>query len=742
MTMSAIEFGSVLRRCAAQLPDDVLTYLEGLKHLSLGMTARFLLILLLDVLRELVVSQEEAYIAILEAIDPFLRDINLADDDISRIAKDCTELMIKGNHKFLQSDPVALEKPILIEKMAEGMAKEARDVNSWMIDSGVDLQVDKAKLLKAELRIKEKQEKRKQDGVRQTQAAVQKAADAQPLDEAFANLAVKRSGNDGRVRDIKIENFDLAYYGRVLLIDSNLTLTFGRRYGLIGRNGIGKSTLLKCFYRREVDVPRHVSIVYVEQEVAGDETSAIDAVLKVDVERTALLREEKVLASKVQSRDLSQVDEDSLMAPQYAKDAARLNEIYQRLEEIEADKAEGRAATILCGLGFANEQHRWPTKSFSGGWRMRIALAQALFGCPDLLLLDEPTNMLDIRAVIWLESYLQSWPTTLLVVSHDREFLNAVTTDIVHMQNQTLETYRGNYEVFNRTRTERQTNQQREFESQQMYRQHLQAFVDRWRCNANRASQAQSKLKILEKLPDLKAVEEEAGVKFKFLSPEPLVPPPLVQLQEVTFSYQKDSVSILRNISVTLTLESRVALVGPNGAGKSTLIKLIVGENEPTLGRCQRHRKLRIGYFSQHHVDQLDLKSSPLDFLRSKFANRTLEEYRHQLGAFGVTGALALQTIATLSGGQKSRVAFAAMAMSNPHLLVLDEPTNHLDMETIDGLSQALKVFTGGVLIVSHDERLVMSACKELWVCENGSVARYDGSFSDYRKVIEKAIVT
>lgn len=367
---------------------------------------------------------------------------------------------------------------------------------------------------------------------------------------------------------------------------------------------------------------------------------------------------------------------------------------------------------------------------------MRLALARALFIQPDLLLLDEPTNMLDVKAVIWLERYLQNWPNTALIVSHDRDFLNAVSTDILHMANMKLEHYRGDYDTFSKSRADRLLNQQREFDAQTLYRKHLQAFVDRWRCNANRASQAQSKLKILEKLPDLQPAEDDGGVVFKLPEPESLVSP-IVQLNNVEFGYDPKQM-LFTQINLGIDMDCRVALIGANGVGKSTLLKLIVGDLNATEGQIQRNAKLRFGYFSQHHIDQLDIRKTPLEFLQTKFPGLTTEEYRRRLGGFGISGDLALRPIRVLSGGQKSRVAFTVTCWHRPHMVVLDEPTNHLDIESIEGLIEALKEFKGGVLIVSHDEHLIQSLCNEIWLCEANQVRQFDGEFKEYRKRLEK----
>lgn len=364
---------------------------------------------------------------------------------------------------------------------------------------------------------------------------------------------------------------------------------------------------------------------------------------------------------------------------------------------------------------------------------MRLALARALFCKPDILLADEVTNYLDFPAVVWLENYFRKWEATLLVVSHDRSFLDNVSTDILHLHDGVLDYYKGNFTNFVVTKAERRKNQVREYEAQLQYRQHLQAFIDRWRFNAKRAAQAQSKIKILEKLPplieppkdDMEGISGEGqDIFFRFNEPEKLSPP-ILRVNEVTFGYNKDRI-ILKDVSFDVQMDSKVAIVGPNGAGKSTLIRLMMGQIEPNSGTVQRHGRLRVALFSQHHVDQLELALSSVQFLGKIYPDKGEEEYRRILGRYGIAGTTALQPIGTLSGGQKSRVVFAWMAMANPHVLVLDEPTNHLDMDSIDALAQALRNFKGGVAMVSHDERFVDSVCSEVWVCEGGRLQRFE----------------
>jgi ATP-binding cassette subfamily F protein 3 len=413
----------------------------------------------------------------------------------------------------------------------------------------------------------------------------------------------------------------------------------------------------------------------------------------------------------------------------------RLGDIQGKLAEMESDKAESRAASILAGLGFSPERQQFATKTFSGGWRMRLALARALFCEPDLLLLDEPSNMLDVPSITFLSNYLQGYPSTVLVVSHDRAFLNEIATDIIHQHSQRLDYYRGaNFDSFYATKEERKKTAKREYENQMAVRAHLQAFIDKFRYNAAKSSEAQSRIKKLERMPVLEPPEAEYSVHFKFPDVEKMSPP-IVQMSGVTFGYTPDKI-LLRNVDLDVQLDSRIGIVGPNGAGKTTILKLLIGRLDPTSGVISQNPRLRVGYFAQHHVDALDLNDSAVGFMAKTYSGRTDEEYRRQLGAFGITGTTGLQKMELLSGGQKSRVAFACLALTNPHILVMDEPSNHLDIEAMDALAEALKEFQGGVLMVSHDVTMLQTVCTSLWVCDHGTVEKFPGDVQAYKKRI------
>src|ERR1700733_3025139 len=429
-----------------------------------------------------------------------------------------------------------------------------------------------------------------------------------------------------------------------------------------------------------------------------------------------------------------------------SKDAARLDkeregldttlgDIQGKLGEMESDKAEPRAATILAGLGFSPERQQFATKTCSGGWRMRLALARALFCEPDLLLLDEPSNLLDVPSITFLSIFFQTDPSTVLVVSHDRAFLNEVAKDIIHQHSERLDYYKGSdFDSFYATKEERRKTAKREYENQMVQRAHLQAFIDKFRYNAAKSSEAQSRIKKLERMPILEPPEAEYTVHFKFPDVEKLSPP-IIQMTNVSFGYTPDKI-LLKHVDLDVQLDSRIGIVGPNGAGKTTVLKLLIGQLQPTSGLISQNPRLRVGFFAQHHVDALDLNASAVGFMAKNFPGKPDEEYRRHLGAFGITGMTGRQKMELLSGGQKSRVAFVCLYLTNPHILVLDEPSNHLDIEAMDALSTALQQFQGGVLMVSHDVTMLQSVCTSLWVCDNGTVEKFPGDVKAYKKRI------
>lgn len=531
-----------------------------------------------------------------------------------------------------------------------------------------------------------------------------------------------------RSRDIKIANFSITFFGSELLQDTLLELNCGRRYGLVGLNGCGKSSLLSALGHREVPIPEHIDIFHLTREMPASDKSALKCVMEVDEERIKL---EKL------AEELAHCEDDDAQE--------QLLDVYERLDDMSADTAEARAAHILHGLGFTKEMQQQATKDFSGGWRMRIALARALYVKPHLLLLDEPTNHLDLDACVWLEEELKHYKRILVLISHSQDFLNGVCTNIVHMTKKRLKYYTGNYEAFVRTRMELLENQMKQYNWEQDQISHMKNYIARFgHGSAKLARQAQSKEKTLAKMVAqglTEKVVDDKTLNFYFPSCGK-VPPPVIMVQNVSFRYTDTSPWIYKNLEFGIDLDTRLALVGPNGAGKSTLLKLLYGELVPSTGMIRKNSHLRIGRYHQHLHELLDLDLSPLEYMMKAYPEvREREEMRKIIGRYGLTGRQQVCPIRQLSDGQRCRVVFAWLAWQTPHLLLLDEPTNHLDMETIDALADAINEFDGGMVLVSHDFRLINQVAEEIWICENGTVTKWQGGILKYKDHLKSKIL-
>jgi ATP-binding cassette, subfamily F, member 3 len=514
---------------------------------------------------------------------------------------------------------------------------------------------------------------------------------------------------------------DLIYRigGRTLLDGATLHVPRGHKIGLVGRNGTGKTTLFKLILGElsgdsgNVSVRKGMRIGTVAQEAPGGQGSLLDHVLAADLERTELLERAET-----------------------ATDAHDIADIHIRLADIDAETAPARAARILAGLGFDEAAQQRPCAEFSGGWRMRVALAATLFAAPDLLLLDEPTNHLDLEAVLWLQTYLTNWPGTLVVISHDRTLLNIVVTEIAHLENLKLNRYAGGYDRFERTRRERQELDAKLRTKQQAQRRHIESFVERFRYSASKATQAQSRLKMLEKMAPIASVVESRTIAFDFPNPEPLSPP-LVALDGADVGY--DDNPVLRNLDLRIDMDDRIALLGANGNGKSTLVKLLAGRLKPMTGKLVKSSKLKVGYFAQHQADELTLTETPYHHLARLMPMATESKVRAHLGRFGFSGERADVKCSALSGGEKARLLFAMTSTEKPHILLLDEPTNHLDVDAREALVQALNTYDGAVVLVSHDAHLVELVAERLWVVADGGCQPFDGDLNDYRKQLTES---
>ena len=511
---------------------------------------------------------------------------------------------------------------------------------------------------------------------------------------------------------LRISDITYSVEGRPLLEGASATIPTGHKVGLIGRNGTGKTTLFRLIKGElaleggEISLPSRARIGGVAQEVPSSSTSLLETVLQADTERSALLAEAEV-----------------------AQDPHRIAEIQTRLSDIDAWSAEGRASAILKGLGFDAEAQLRPCSDFSGGWRMRVALAGVLFAQPDYLLLDEPTNYLDLEGALWLEAYLQKYPHTVIIISHDRGLLNRAVQGILHLDGRKLTYWNGPYDQFARQMAERRAVLTAEAKKQDARRAHLQSFVDRFKAKASKAVQAQSRVKMLEKMTPITPPEEAKKQVFTFPAPEELSPP-IINMEGASVGY--GGPPILKNLSLRIDQDDRIALLGRNGEGKSTLSKLLAGKLDG-VGQITRHSKLRIGYFAQHQVDELHIDETPLQHIQRLRPTEGQPRLRARLAGFGLMADQAETLVGKLSGGQKARLSLLLATIDAPHLLILDEPTNHLDMESREALVEALTEYSGAVVLVSHDMHLLSLVADRLWLVKGGAVTPYNQDLEAYR---------
>ncbi len=517
---------------------------------------------------------------------------------------------------------------------------------------------------------------------------------------------------------LNIKNLTYRIAGRTLFDQAELSLPTGSRVGLVGPNGTGKSTLFKLIVGEleldggEITMMSNTKIGMVRQDLPDDDTSLLDVVLAADTERTELLK---------QSEDIN-------------TDPEHLSDIYMRLIDIDAYEAPAKASMILTGLGFDIDKQSLPISDFSGGWKMRVALAAALFRKPDLLLLDEPTNHLDFEAIIWLENYLMTYEHTFIIISHDREILNKVVTHIAHLDQLQLTLYTGSYDQYETRYAQKRMSHQALFEKQQAHKTRMMEFVSRFGAKASKAKQAQSRLKSIEKMDMVDALISERATAFKFPQPEELGSP-MITLDGVDAGYE-DGNPILKNIHLSIANDDRIALLGANGNGKSTLVKLISGRLEAMNGEVRRVEKLRIGYFAQHQSDEMDMESTAYHALKDAIPKIGEPKIRAILGKFGFDKEKADTKIAELSGGEKARLLFCMMSYDAPHIMLLDEPTNHLDIDARSALIQALNGYDGCIILVSHDPHLVESVADSLYLVKDGRVQSYTDDLEAYRKLI------
>ncbi len=516
---------------------------------------------------------------------------------------------------------------------------------------------------------------------------------------------------------LQIKELTYRIAGRTLLEDASVHIPAGHKVGLIGRNGTGKSTLLKLITGElasdsgSLRLQNGARLGVLPQEAPSGPESLLEAVLAADVERAKLMAE-----------------------AESASDPMRIAEVHTRLADIDAHTAESRAAKILAGLGFDHEAQQRPCSSYSGGWRTRVSLAGTLFSNPDLLLLDEPSNYLDLEATLWLENFLRNYPQTLVIVSHDRDLLNNVASTIIHLENKQLVKYTGNYDFFEKTRAEQLALNAAMAKKQETQRKHLQSFVDRFRAKASKARQAQSRVKMLEKMKPIASVMEEYTVNFHFPSPEPLSSP-IISMESASAGYAADK-PVLKGLDLRIDMEDRIALLGQNGNGKSTFAKLLAGKLQRMSGQMNKSSKLKIGFFAQHQLDEMRKDETAYQHLAAKLGHAGESKVRARLGQFGFSKEKSDVPVAQLSGGEKSRLTFCLLSVDQPHMLILDEPTNHLDVDAREALVQGLNEFEGAVILISHDPHLVSLVADELWLVSEGTVKRFDGDIEEYKKLV------
>ncbi len=518
---------------------------------------------------------------------------------------------------------------------------------------------------------------------------------------------------------LTISNLTYKIGPRTILENGNIAVMDGWRVGVIGLNGAGKSTLFKLISGElhadggTISMSARHRLGMVRQDIPETDTPLIDIVLAANEEMAELWRQTET-----------------------ETDGNKLAEIYERLGEMDAYSAPSKAAMLLTGLGFKEHQLTEPFSSFSGGWRMRVALAAALFVEPEILLLDEPTNHLDLEAIMWLETYLLAYRHTLMIISHDRELLNKCIDHVIHVDKQTLTLYTGNYDTFERERAMRLGLQQKMHEKQQAERAHMQAFVDRFKAQASKARQAQSRVKALERMDIVDAVIADRAVRFVFPNPDKIASP-MISINHADVGYVEGK-PVLKRVHKNIDHDDRIALLGVNGEGKSTMMKLIAGRLGFMKGDVVRSGKLRIGYFSQHQTEELDVHSTPYQEMFKLFHKKSPDVkepvVRAKLGAFGFSRELSDNRIGALSGGEKARLLFAFMSFDAPHLLLLDEPTNHLDIDAREALVNALNAYQGAIVIVSHDPNMVERVADRLWLVKDGACTDFDGDLEDYRK--------
>lgn len=642
-----------------------------------------------------------------------------------KMAQDCRgAAMGEGDEELFEKKMSKEEK--------KALAKAKRDAKKK----------DKAKTSKKPVKEKKAPEEKKDDNLafdfdNMTLKERRRAEDLEQLsrDEIVVTYESKGKKMHANTRDINVGGFTVAFHGKNLVEETDLVINYGRRYGFIGPNGSGKSTVMKAIAARSIPIPESIDMYFLDCEYEASDKTAIQAVFEVQDEVKDLEDQAEKLNNQMSE---SADDEDAVIAIQ-----SQLELVYEKLDDLDVNTAEARASTILFGLGFTTKMQSMKTREFSGGWRMRIALARALFLKPEFMLLDEPTNHLDMEAVLWLEDYLSKWDKILFFVCHSQDFMNNVCTDIVRldMTYKKLRYYNGNYDSYIKTRRDQDMVQMRTYEAEQRDIAEIKDFIARFgHGTVKMVRQAQSREKLLEKKLEagLTTKPEETQLWDWTFPDAGQLPLPVLAIEKLSFAYPSSD-PLYHNVDFGIDLQTRVALVGPNGAGKTTLFKLICEELIPTKGAVKRNPHLKISRFTQHFEDKLDLEMTPLAFFKEKLMpTETIEKIRSLLARYGCTGNMQSQVMNQLSAGQKARIVFAIIAHERPHLLLLDEPTNPLDMESIDSLAKCLKNFQGGVVMISHDMRLISQCAEEIYICDAKKITKYKGDIMKFKMHTKK----
>ncbi|GMH75401.1 hypothetical protein TL16_g06752, partial [Triparma laevis f. inornata] len=643
------------------------------------------------------------------------------DADMNHASRDAA--MGKGDEELFEKKLTKEEKKAAAKaaREAKKKAKEAKNPKK---------KVEEKKLSEAEQAMEDLRLADQKANANSREAQNERALEKLSEDDINVTYAATKRKPAATDKDINVSEVTVTFHGKPLIEQTDIVINYGNRYGFLGPNGSGKSTIMKAIAARAIPIPEGLDIYFLDREYEATDKTALAAVFESNEEVEALEAQAEALNNLM--GEIGD-DEDKMSATQ-----EKLERIYERLEELDVTTAEARATTILHGLGFTNHMQTMKTREFSGGWRMRIALARALFLKPEFLLLDEPTNHLDMEAVLWLEDYLADWNKILFFVCHSQDFMNGVCTHIVRLDAtyKKLRYYSGNFDMYMQTRRAQDKVQNSAYDAEQRDIAEIKEFIARFgHGTVKMVRQAQSREKLLaKKLEDGLTEKPEESPDYDWSFPDAgKLPMPVLAIESLSFHYP-NSEDLYTNVDFGIDLESRICLVGPNGAGKTTLVKLLCDELQATRGAVKRNSHLKISRFTQHFEDVLELDMTPLDFFKQKIMpDKEIATVRSMLARYGCTGDQQTQTMNQLSAGQKARIVFAKMAVDKPHILMLDEPTNPLDMESIDALARCLNAFQGGVIIISHDMRLIGQCAKEIYVCDNKKIERYNGDIMKFK---------